>query len=177
MNLAQLTNGGIEIIALASGDGERPGPNQETRRDTVVLRTRLTELIVGQPNQDRHSLFGVGGAPRLSQLAPQASAHQVRVLVGHLPRGIHISQLTQQEGHGLPRAPLEAPNHLLLQSWPSVSRRCVHLRHNLHARSAWCSGGIKAARRAQSMARSTSAISTNASAVSSAHAETDPSLA
>lgn len=103
MNLAQLTNDGIEIIAVASGDGEPPGANQETRRDTVVLRTRLTELIVGQPDQDRHSLFGMGGAPRLSQLTPQASAHQVRVLVGHLPRGIHIGQLTQQEGHGLPR--------------------------------------------------------------------------
>ncbi|GAA1372464.1 hypothetical protein GCM10009638_04780 [Luteococcus sanguinis] len=37
--------------------------------------------------------------------------------------------------------------------------------------------GIKAARRAQSMARSTSAISRNASPVSSAHAATDPSLA
>ena len=93
MNLAQLTNDGIEIIALASGDGEPPGANQEIRCDAVVPRTRLAELIVGQPNQDRHGLVWVGQAPRVSQLTPQASAHQVRVLVGHLPRGIHISQL------------------------------------------------------------------------------------
>ena len=56
MNLAQLTNDGIEIIALASGDGEPPGANQEIRCDAVVPRTRLAELIVSQPNQDRHGL-------------------------------------------------------------------------------------------------------------------------